>query len=73
MNYERSYIETHKKEEKESNLEVGGNPDSVELYLSLASKRKKSDLGQVLIDTYTRTRTHIYIIDSPSPSLESYT
>jgi len=69
MNYERSYIETPKKEEKE----VGGKPDSVELYLSLASKRKKSDLGQVLIDTYTRTRTHIYIIDSPSPSLESYT
>jgi len=31
-----------KRRKKESNLEVGGNPDSIELYLSLASKRKKA-------------------------------
>jgi len=63
MNYEGRYIETPKKEEKESNLEVGGNPDSVELYLSLASKRKKKRLGsRNNRHTHTHARTYTSLI-----------
>ena len=66
MNYEGRYIETPKKEEKESNLEVGGNPDSVELYLSLASKRKKKRLGsRNNRHTHTHARTYTSLILPP--------
>jgi len=66
MNYEIHYIG---KEKKRTRFRGWGNPDSVELYLSLASKRKKSDLGQEIIDTHTRTYTSLI----PPLPLSNYT